>query len=397
MMNKHAKHIIYVSPQIYAYAEIAYQTFCLRNLFSDENKYQISLITFPIQKFKMNKALYNITTRGINVVQTTDHNLIWYSSKTEKKSVIQEGNNIYLLCNNNELYLNFFKSFQNRQRVYFPSLNKRELEKGKKIRKSFGIPEHAPIVTLHVRESGWTGGKKNDGPSIHRNAQIKNYYLAIKYLIEEGFYVVRLGDTSMKKLELIDPHVIDAPFHPNYSDIVDPYFISQSTFFIGVASGPYTIAECFGTPKLMTNYPISDYTCAWKKDLFIFKKYYSEHLKRYLTYDEILTSQASSLAHTESLEKEGLKLVENTSEEILAAVKEMDDRLNDNYSSKEEMKQINSHFLSIQKKALCLDKHLNNSFTYVPLYHFFDHENVNVPISIEYLKANPFFMGHLWK
>jgi len=378
------KHLIYVSPHLYCYGETPRQIFNIRNLYN-ENEYKVTIITYPMHKRRLNKALYNIITRGINVIQTTDSDLIWFSANQQNNNIINENEHLYAIYSNVDSSRRLNEKFLHSEPEYHFSLSEIDIQMGDKIRKDFGIPDDAKIITIHIREQGWFG--KTD---IGTKATLKNYIPAINYLIEKGFYIVRLGDTSMTELNTNSSKIIDAPFHPSYRDIVDPYFLSKSTFFIGTASGPSAVSNCFGIPTLYTNYYLSNgFNVLSNNDLYIFQKHYSKQLKRYLTYEEILLSPNQHFTNSESCENADLKFIENTEEEILKAVQEMYLRLKNSYQKDDESRKIIKHIQKIELKARTVFPDL----AYLPMYNLMNFGKNY--LSLEFLKLNPEFVGHI--
>ena len=53
------------------------------------------------------------------------------------------------------------------------------------------------FVTLHVRESEFYNNKKGS----YRNGNIKDYIDGIKFLVDEGYYVIRLGNNKMSSID----------------------------------------------------------------------------------------------------------------------------------------------------------------------------------------------------
>ncbi len=205
------------------------------------------------------------------------------------------------------------------------SLNEEELDQGQKLRREMGIPPDAPIVTLYVREMGFF-------PSLTyhsiRNGNIDNYLPAVKYLTDEGFYVVRIGDDKMHRLPDMGPQVIDAPFHKANNKFVELYFVSQSTFMLKTISGPDNLSITFGVPSLLTNMYWTPIVATIKDDLCIPKKYYSHRYRRNLTLSEIADDKKLLFSGNASdFTARHIELLENTEEEILAATQEMISRL----------------------------------------------------------------------
>ena len=381
------KHIYYIFSHLYAYGELPSQIWCLRNLFYDQDNYDITVFTYPLQKNRVNTSLFNIVMRGINVIHLTDDKLVWFFVDKNSKYIIKENDNIYISLNSSQLIYLFLKKYSNQKPKYFFSLSKAEKKMGEKLKNDFDIPENTPIVTLHVRESGFkTAHGVPEGPdSPPRNANIENYLPAIEYLINKGYYVIRLGDVTMKALPEMKG-LIDGPFHPSWNSLADPFFISESQFMIGASSGPSNIADGFNIPRLLVNITIIPPIYSWENDVFLFKKYYSRKLKRFLNYKEILCSNILNIDDIEKAENNEIEIIENSSEEILEAVKEMIARLEGNYIKFSEMRGLNRYFLNIQQEALKI-----HSLNYSPIISNMVKNNY-CPISLEYLRLNPYFV-----
>lgn len=116
---------------------------------------------------------------------------------------------------------------------------------------SLGVPPDAPMVTLHVRESGYNPAFATSMQL--RNAGIENYRLAVEALAARGIWVVRLGDPSMRPAPPCD-HFVDYPFTVAKSDWMDVYLAARCRFHIGTSSGMSFVPLMYGRPALFTNW-----------------------------------------------------------------------------------------------------------------------------------------------
>ena len=368
------------------------QLFILRNIF---HGFHLTLITYPLQKLRVNKALFRIVTRGMNVIHSTDDNLIWFSTDV-KSSLLYDSEYIYVNLNKTILLHEFLTRFQNYEPVFKYSLTKSDHKRGNQLRKRLGIPKDAPIVTVHMREAGYKNlhGRPEGPDGQLRNVTPENYVPAIDYLLSKNFYVIRLGDKTMTRLNINKPNYIELPFHSEYCDFSDLYFVAVSLFFIGCSSGPTSIAEIFGVPQLTINAYAHFQVRAWKNDILIFKEYYSHHLGRSLTWEEILSSPALFIKDVNH--NLGFEIKENSPKDIFSATKEMISRLDGTYFKENEMKALIDHFKEIQLKASTIqaEKKKEHSFLNTGLLNFVGQNSF--PLSVEYLRANPNFMGHDW-
>jgi putative glycosyltransferase (TIGR04372 family) len=113
------------------------------------------------------------------------------------------------------------------------------------------------FICIHTRDESY----RNDyNRRIYRNSSIDNFTDAIKYLINQGFGVVRLGDIKAKKTSISNKNFLDYPFTDLKSEEMDMYLLKNCFFYIGTNSGPLDIARLFGKPTLIHNMinPLSD-------------------------------------------------------------------------------------------------------------------------------------------
>jgi putative glycosyltransferase (TIGR04372 family) len=381
------KKVMYILAQIDRIGELAGEVFHLRNLYPDD-KYEVTVITYPPHtKPRTNLSCYEIVMRGIQIAHTTNDDVICFAHKNWKRlgaNAVQETENgIYVSLHPSALRTEFLlKIVQNGGPRFFFKLNESDLEKGRELRRRFGIPQEAQVVTLHVREAGYL-------PKLayhsYRDAQIENFIPAVQYLVQQGYYVVRLGDTTMKRLPPISPQVVDAPFHEAYTDMVDPYFIATATFHMGSQAGPFSIARGFGVPILLVNNPILAADWGLRQNLFVPKKYFSRHLQRYLRYEEILSSFLDT-HRSDDFERNGIELHDNTPQEILRAVMEMLLRLRAKYPLD---KQTNRRYECIEELQRRAHEYRRRCQSEPPSYAMYGSQ---MQFSNEFLEMNPSFL-----
>ena len=391
-MLQDRKKVFYVHPLIERLGELVYRIYQIRNIY-DERKYEVNLITYPPQIVpNTNLFVYDIITRGIRVIHTTNHSLI--GSAWNRNLKVEEANDcIYAIIPIDKVNVLYIETMKDKPPLFHYRLSPEDLEQGAHLREQFGIPPKARIVTLHVRQKGYFG--KKEGGDYYRNASIEHYLPAIEYLIQRGFYVVRLGDPSMTRIPLDHPQLVDAPFHPANNGFVEAYFAAISEFFIGCGSGPDTLAVGFGVPIVFVNWLIRSGIWGNAKDLYAPQKYFSTKLGRYLTFEEMALSPAFDFCRDWLFEQSGIRLDELSPEEILRIVVEMDERLSGTYPSAAQIPVVQRKFRSSQKKAHYFrQQHVTHDiFPYEP---FLGMYWSNLNLSVEYLKSNPWFLGHDW-
>jgi len=373
--------------------EIADQMFCLRNLYPVVD-YDLHIITHDPRQVKIaNQAVFDIATRGMHVAVPKDSSLVGCCYNTpEYNRIITDGDSIYVMLMHSQLKARLLENRAGKTQYDYFSLSDKELALGQALRAEFNIPSSARIVCLYVRDGSYFS---NDYQSSYRNADICNYIPAVNYLLNEGFYVVRIGDNKMKPLNISNPQFIDSPFHPAYCELVEPYFISQCDFMIGTPSGPLGLALYFNRPVIYTNTTLESITCLLlhKQTLLLFKKYHSNLLGRCLCYEEILHSPVADFFRTRLYAETGVSLLENSPLEILQSTKEMVARLNNNCWHLEPDTERRVRELHARADRFRQESIPKEAIPYLPFYSL--HQSAAM-ISHEYLKLNPWFLGHNW-
>lgn len=189
-----------------------------------------------------------------------------------------------------------------------------------------GVDPDSPLVTLHVRESGWKAGrevqdtKPGSRDDSTRNARIEQYFDAIDALVARGYTVVRVGDPSMRPVSRAG--MVDLATHPKRDNVLELYCMMRSAFFLSGEAGPVGVSYLTNTPLLTVNAtdPISSYPIR-REGRFITKRVFDLHTRRYLTLEEI--AGEAHLAELRNVTR--FKYEENTPEEIRLAAMEMVD------------------------------------------------------------------------
>lgn len=209
-------------------------------------------------------------------------------------------------------------------------------ERGWQCLQTLGVPTDAWFVGLHVR-----GGRM--GSRGARDADIGTYRMAIESIVERGGWVIRMGDPSMTPLPPM-PQVIDYAHSEVRSDWMDVFLWARCRFFIGIQSGPHAVPPTFGVPCVVTNWSSVGDRPWFSQDLYIFKLHWSESEARYLNFAEVISSPLAWAESSDYLASVGIKLVDNTPEEINDVVMEMLDRLEGKLRYSKEDEQLQAQF-----------------------------------------------------
>ncbi len=232
-----------------------------------------------------------------------------------------------------------------------PQLNftEEEEKKGREILKYIGIPEGDSFICFHARENLYLKKHINSSLPIdwsyqdYRDSSIENYISAVEYMASKGIWALRMGSAVSKPVVSNNYRIIDYA-NKFRSDFADVYLMSHCKFFIGDTSGIFMLASAFNVPFVQVNLVPLIFPARAPFDLFIPKKYWHIRFKRFLTFREIFRMGADRWTRTEQFKKAEIELVENTPEEILGVVEEMNDRLDGVWVPEDEDEHLQAQF-----------------------------------------------------
>lgn len=247
---------------------------------------------------------------------------------------------------NKELDFTYYDKYSGRRDTYYrvylgkPILNISNIQNSvcRAISKKIGI--HGEYVCFYSRDSFYNIHVlgKDFREFKYRNNRFENYFKSIDYLQMQNIQAVRMGKYIAKgnydKNGIVD---FGGKF---YIDFMDIFLMSSCKFFVGSNSGINFVAKVFARPVLIVNsvYVTVGSACEinMQENMLIPKKYYSKRAKKYLSMKAIARYERLFGDDTSRYEERGIEILENTPQEILDAVVEMNERLDGNWKDTEE-------------------------------------------------------------
>jgi putative glycosyltransferase (TIGR04372 family) len=142
--------------------------------------------------------------------------------------------------------------------------------------------------------------------------------------------------------------VIDYATNGMRSDFMDIYLGAKCEFCISVGTGFDAIPIIFRRPVVYVNMVPVGYFATWsRQNVGITKHHHSVPETRGLTLREIITRGIGFFAWSAEYEKHGVRLVENSPEEIRDVVVEMVERLNGTWRPHRDDDDLQSRFWKI--------------------------------------------------
>ncbi|WP_315782723.1 TIGR04372 family glycosyltransferase [Bradyrhizobium sp. SZCCHNPS1003] len=190
-----------------------------------------------------------------------------------------------------------------------------------RLRTSWGMTPKDWYVCLHMRDAATRGNVEGEGESI-RNTELRNYFDAVNHIVSLGGWVVRMGGPKAPQLPPMK-QVIDYAHSVDKSAEMDIHIVRHARAFIGTTSGFSYVASSFDIPSAIVD-AISSIGLLWTKNTRFTTKLVRTQQGRLLSLAELTSEQFRwSLANFESLDRAGLTVEDNSSDEILEATKEV--------------------------------------------------------------------------
>jgi putative glycosyltransferase (TIGR04372 family) len=194
-----------------------------------------------------------------------------------------------------------------------------------------GIPAGAPFVCLIVRDAAYLDAHQSKDWTYHnyRDSDIQNYLLAAEELADRGYFVVRMGAKVHEAIKSSNPKIIDYATNGMRSDFMDVYLGERCEFCVSSGTGFDALPYIFRRPIVYANLVPLGYLWTFRQKIIGITKHHIPLQKdRDLTLSEIFTQGVGFGLRTSDYETQGVRLVENTPEEIRDVVVEMAERLN---------------------------------------------------------------------
>ncbi len=250
------------------------------------------------------------------------------------------------------------------------SLTSEEEKIGRRKAEELGIEE--PYVCVSARTAVYNRKSLGitDSEYDHRNMDFHDFHKSISYLAKEGIETVRMGRCEKPMNDIAPCHDYAGTGGDDFEDF---YLVSRCKFYLLNATGMTALAGILARPILVVNHlPISfgfGGFAVTESDMFIPKHYIDKRTKQELTLREIMNVELKKKCFMfySNYKKEGIEFVDNSEEEILDAVKEMNQRLDGSWADTPEDEKNYKLFLEIRKE-FCKEA-LNNKDNWLGVPH----------------------------
>ncbi|MBH68452.1 MAG: hypothetical protein CMM58_08875 [Rhodospirillaceae bacterium] len=336
------KTLIYILPASGRFAHMAMEPWALHNIYGDIFD-QILIIIPDRSMLQYGDAIYKLASTVVKFVETTNPHIIGLGHFDV--SNVEAGSLFFLFQSPEQLLKDLVRHQLKGNPIKYMKLSPDLRKQRDNFFSELAITDDDRIITVHVREGTYLSSL--DYHSF-RYMTLKNYKPAVDYLLNQGYWVVRLGDKTSTSFDIDNPKFLDLPNYKDYEDFMDLAVISRAYFALSCPSGPEASARALGTPSLLLNNIFNTMHTNNEYDLMQPKTIIDiQNKNRPLSYKEILSKGVINYSLAKEFETAGLKVEENTPSEILSAVEEMLSRLEGTFI---EDAKINCAFSEINKR-----------------------------------------------
>ena len=215
-----------------------------------------------------------------------------------------------------------------------------EIKYGDSFLKKIGINKNENFVCIAIRDSYYLNKvlpTHNWTYHNFKNSDIENYNKAVKYLNDINIKVIRMGAGSDKSWSLESDKNFDYSRSNLRTSFLDFYIVHKSKFVLCNGTGFYWIPYVLKKPIVMADFiPIASLCSYVPHSLHLFKHLYSNDKKRFLSLKELLSEEFNFVYGTDSYTKKNIKIVDNSPDEIVDCVKEMNLKIDGELQESEE-------------------------------------------------------------
>ena len=231
---------------------------------------------------------------------------------------------------------------------------------GENILNKFGLKNSDKFVCFAIRDSAHYKFQKkkirNNDWSYHdyRHWDLDNFLLAAEELTKRGYYVFRMGVHAEKEFKTKNPKIIDYVNSDLRSEFMDVFLGAKCSFCLSTSLGFDEIPNIFRRPIILLTLPFGHFRSFSDRFLILTKHHYLKKENRRLTVSEIFSHGLAFVYETKIFQQKGIKLVDNSPEEIKDVVIEMDELIKGNKTLSAEDENLQKNF-----KDLYISNYLN--------------------------------------
>jgi putative glycosyltransferase (TIGR04372 family) len=327
---------------------------CEKKLGLHSNKKNEFIVCFPNNKIS-NLFLFKKFKQNLFVVPILFFKKIFFLSNTISffKLFLSSHRN-WRYHHNNLQYVDIHDVLSKTKPII--DFSNEELEEGRKFLESFDIKVKDSFFCFNARSKYYASEIDNSCRNSDINLQVKG----IENIVNENFKAFRMGSVKQNPIITENKNIIDYTNLKERSDFLDIYLLFNCKFMVSTGTGLDTVPLLNRKKVLYVNYYLQDahHQPGGYVPIIVPKKFMDLKTKILIPYSEVFDKNLLRCVSIQELNKLGYNLIDNSKNEILAAIKEMyelsfsqDHAIDDEYSYKNKnLEVLNKNFWNYYEK-----------------------------------------------
>ena len=246
-------------------------------------------------------------------------------------------------------------------------LSDSEIDYGMDLLQKYNVNKNDKIILLCVRDPFYTYAKKhniknnlylaNDKLNLeysNRDCRIDNFKDLVNFLCKKNYKVFRMGNIMHERLEFSHQNFIDYAFEDAKSSFLDLFLFYLSEFTISSGYGLDSMSSLFRKKRIYLNFgEFSSFNLRLNKNIsFIYpKQVFDNELNKTLNLINIFEKGLHKLKNYNDLKYKNLELKSLNSQQMIEAVKDMENYIKSGYSSEliHKNNQVNKYLYDVFK------------------------------------------------
>jgi putative glycosyltransferase (TIGR04372 family) len=180
-----------------------------------------------------------------------------------------------------------------------------------------------------ARDSGYKNHYQSDlkhdwSYTSNRDSSIESCQLAVRFLLEQGFVVFRMGRANKRPLfERPVKDVYEYDSLPNRSEALDILLFARADLILAGHAGIHVVGHIFRRPICQMNVSQIGYLLGWQPNNVILFKNFRDRDGNLLSVQQLFSDGVFRFYRNEQFEDYGLVLEENSPQQILESLTQL--------------------------------------------------------------------------
>ena len=228
--------------------------------------------------------------------------------------------------------INYSNYFHDNKKLF--EFNEKENKEGLSYLAKHNIEKEKYVCFLVRTPEYYISHDKRNREEIYkyRNVNPKGYIPTLEYLINNNYKIIRMGKGFKSKFPFDHKNFIDYALSEYRSDFLDIWLSANCYFCIASSSGIGEVPLVFNRPCIETNQSEVARTKSWATKHIHLPRICKMNNKL-LNLNDLIKYNVIAATNGENYKKHNIELLENKPEEILEAIKDLENKIKNGFNN----------------------------------------------------------------